>query len=64
MVLIRLVDRRNYFLTLLGLLSFLAYAAFAIALNLTLSHLREIQPAGSLAPAAYGILQVRICVAA
>jgi hypothetical protein len=44
MVLIRLVNRRNYFLKLIGLLSFLAYLAFAIVLNLTLSHLREIPP--------------------
>jgi len=48
MVLIRLVNRRNYFLKLIGLLSFIAYLAFAIALNLTLSHLREIPPAVSL----------------
>lgn len=47
MVLIRLVNRRNYFLKLVGLLSFLAYMAFAGALNLTLSHLREIPPAVS-----------------
>jgi hypothetical protein len=45
MVLIRLVNRRNYFLKLIGMLSFLAYVAFATALNLTLSHLREIPPA-------------------
>jgi hypothetical protein len=45
MVLIRLVNRRNYFLKLIGLLSCLAYLAFATALNLTLSHLREIPPA-------------------
>jgi hypothetical protein len=45
MVLIRLVHRRNYFLKLLGILSFVAYAAFAVALNLALSHLREIPPA-------------------
>lgn len=48
MVLIRLVNRRNYFLKLLGVLSFLAYLVFAAALNLTLSHLREIPPAVSL----------------
>jgi hypothetical protein len=48
MVLIRLVNRRNYFLKLVGVVSFLAYLAFAIALNLTLSHLREIPPAVSL----------------
>ena len=45
MVLIRLINRRNFFLKLIGLLSFLAYLAFAIALNRTLSHLREIPPA-------------------
>jgi hypothetical protein len=44
MVLIRLVNRGNYFLKLIGLLSCLAYAVFAIALNLTLAHLREIPP--------------------
>jgi hypothetical protein len=44
MVLIRLVNRRNYLLKLIGLLSFLAYLAFAVVLNLTLSHLREIPP--------------------
>src|ERR1700751_5896192 len=48
MVLIRLVNRRNYVLKLIGLLSFLAYLAFATALNLTLSHLREIPPAVAL----------------
>jgi uncharacterized protein YukE len=48
MVLIRLVNRRNYLLKLVGLVSFLAYLAFAVALNLTLSHLREIPPAVSL----------------
>jgi hypothetical protein len=47
MVLIRLVNRRNYFLKLIGLLSFLAYLAFAVVLNLTLSHLREIPPSVS-----------------
>jgi hypothetical protein len=47
MVLIRLVNRRNYFLKLIGLLSFLAYLVFAVALNLTLSHLREIPPSVS-----------------
>src|SRR6201987_4829388 len=44
MVLIRLINRRNFFLKLIGLLSFLAYLAFVIVLNLTLSHLREIPP--------------------
>ncbi|WP_426433992.1 hypothetical protein [Bradyrhizobium genosp. P] len=44
MVLIRLVNRRNYFLKLIGSLSFLAYITFAVALNLTLSNLREIPP--------------------
>jgi hypothetical protein len=48
LVLIRLVNRRNYFLKLIGVLSFLAYFAFAMALNLTLSHLREIPPDVSL----------------
>ncbi len=44
LVLIRLVHRRNYFLKLLGVLSFLAYAVFAATLNLALAHLREIPP--------------------
>ena len=44
LVLIRLVNRRNYFLKFLGVLSFLSYAVFATALNLALSHLREIPP--------------------
>ncbi|MBI5319807.1 hypothetical protein [Bradyrhizobium sp.] len=44
MVLIRLINRRNFFLKLIGALSFLGYAAFAIVLNLTLAHLREIPP--------------------
>jgi len=44
MVLIRLINRRNWFVKLIGLLSFVAYAAFAAALNLTLAHLREIPP--------------------
>lgn len=48
MVLIRLVNRRNYLLKLVGVLSSLAYLAFAVALNLTLSHLREIPPAVAL----------------
>src|SRR6185312_6237109 len=48
MVLIRLINRRNYLLKLVGLLSFIAYLAFAAVLNLALSHLREIPPAVSL----------------
>jgi hypothetical protein len=44
MVLIWLVHRRNYFLKLLGILSFIAYAVFVVALNLALAHLREIPP--------------------
>jgi hypothetical protein len=42
---IRLVNRRNFFLKLIGLLSAIAYLTFAIGLNLTLAHLREIPPA-------------------
>jgi hypothetical protein len=41
---IRLINRRNWFLKLIGLLSGIGYLAFAIALNLTLAHLREIPP--------------------
>jgi hypothetical protein len=44
MALIRLVNRRNLFLKLLGVLFFLAYIAFAVGLNLALAHLREIPP--------------------
>lgn len=45
MALIRLMYRRSYFLKLLGVLSFLAYVAFAVVLNLALAHLRETPPA-------------------
>src|SRR5262249_46202410 len=38
MVLIRLVNHRNYLFKLIGVLSFVAYIAFAVVLNLTLSH--------------------------
>ncbi len=41
---IRLINRRNFFFKLIGLLSAIGYLAFAIALNLTLAHLREIPP--------------------
>lgn len=41
---IRLINRRNFFVKLIGLASFLLYLAFAIGLNLTLAHLREIPP--------------------
>jgi hypothetical protein len=41
---IRLINRRNYFFKLIGLLSGIGYLAFAIGLNLTLAHLREIPP--------------------
>jgi hypothetical protein len=41
---IRLINRRNYFFKLIGLLAGLCYLAFAIGLNLTLAHLREIPP--------------------
>jgi hypothetical protein len=44
LVLIRLVHRRNLFLKFIGIISFVAYAAFALALNLALAHLREIPP--------------------
>ena len=48
MVLVRLVNHRNYVLKLVGVIAFLAYLTFAVVLNLTLSHLREIPPAVSL----------------
>ena len=41
---IRLINRRQAFLKLVGLVSLFAYLAFAVALNLTLSHLREMPP--------------------
>jgi hypothetical protein len=41
---IRLLNRRGAFLKLLGFVSLLAYVAFAVGLNLTLAHLREIPP--------------------
>jgi hypothetical protein len=41
---IRLINRRFGFLKLLGLLSLLLYLAFAVTVNLTLAHLREIPP--------------------
>jgi hypothetical protein len=41
---IRLINRRNFFLKLIGMLSFVVYLAFDVALNLTLAHLREIPP--------------------
>jgi hypothetical protein len=44
MALVRLVNRRNYFLKFLGVFFFCAYLGFAAALNLTLAHLREIPP--------------------
>ena len=41
---IRLLNRRQVTLKFIGLISLFAYLAFAVALNLTLSHLREMQP--------------------
>jgi hypothetical protein len=41
---IRIINRTNPFLKLLGFLSVLTYLAFAILLNLTLAHLREMPP--------------------
>ena len=41
---IRLINRWNLFFKLIGLLSGIVYLAFAIALNLTLAHLREVPP--------------------
>jgi hypothetical protein len=41
---IRLINRRNVLLKFFGLVSFFAYLAFALALNLTLAHLREMPP--------------------
>lgn len=44
---IRLLNRRNFFLKFIGLLGLLIYLAFAVGLNLTLAHLREIPPSVS-----------------
>ncbi len=41
---IRLLNLRSAFFKLLGFIGLLAYLAFAIGLNLTLAHLREIPP--------------------
>jgi hypothetical protein len=41
---IRLINRREIFLKFLGFISLIAYLAFAVALNLTLSHMREMPP--------------------
>jgi hypothetical protein len=41
---IRVINLRSLFFKLIGLLSFIVYLAFAIALNLTLAHLREVPP--------------------
>jgi hypothetical protein len=41
---IRLINRRNFALKFLGLVALLAYLAFALGLNLTLAHLREMPP--------------------
>jgi hypothetical protein len=48
LVLIRQINRRNLFFKFIGLVSILAYLTFAIGLNLTLAHLREIPPSTSL----------------
>ena len=41
---IRLINRRGIFLKLAGLVSAIVYLIFAIVLNLTLAHLREVPP--------------------
>ncbi len=41
---IRLINRRNALFKLLAFLGLVAYLAFAVVLNLTLAHLREIPP--------------------
>jgi hypothetical protein len=41
---IRLVNRRNFFLKFLGLIGVVAYLSFAIGINLVLAHLREMPP--------------------
>jgi hypothetical protein len=44
LVAIRLLVRRGFFAKLVGFISVLLYLAFAVVLNLTLAHLREIPP--------------------
>lgn len=44
---IRLLNRRQFFLKFLGFISLIAYLAFAVALNLTLSHLRDLPPSAT-----------------
>jgi hypothetical protein len=44
LILIRLVNRREWTLKAVGLVSAVAYVAFVVGLNLTLAHLREIEP--------------------
>jgi hypothetical protein len=41
---IRLINRRNFFVKFVGVIAFLLYLIFALALNLTLAHLREVPP--------------------
>jgi hypothetical protein len=55
---VRELNHRNYFRKLLGLISLIAYMAFAIALNLALAHYRE--AAGSLASDAGREVLVRL----
>lgn len=47
LVMVRLLNRRNFLLKLLGLIGFAGYLVFAVGLNLVLSHLREIPPSAS-----------------
>ena len=42
LVVIRLLNRRNWFFKLLGLIGLAGYLAFAAGLNLVLAHLREV----------------------
>lgn len=44
---IRLMNRRQVLLKFLGFISLVAYLAFAVALNLTLSHLRDMPPSAT-----------------
>jgi hypothetical protein len=47
---IRLINRRSAFVKLIGILAFVLYLVFALALNLTLAHLREVPPALGIDP--------------
>jgi hypothetical protein len=63
LLLIRLINRREIFLKFLGFISLIAYLTFAVALNLTLSHLFTSAHSKSVLPQRrqfMGLLRVRV----